>query len=211
MCYLRELGIAPGTNQLPGLSNLNLQGEGPTALAEIDYADQDSNCPVVAEMVFDGSLSYPMYPTTLDYTSTVTYSTEAGIQSLADSSWTSAVLIFSDNISDSVTYQAPTVGIPTDPWPQGTHGLRARAAPNPSTGPAVIEFYMPRPGAILVDVYDARGVLVQTLLEREIVSGPGMAIWSRRDSMGAEVSPGIYFCKITALEHEEVVKLVLIR
>ncbi len=211
VCSLRELGIPAGVNQLPELENLALEGEGPAAVAMIDYSDADANCPVVAEIAFDGGIPYPMYPVSLDYTSPVTYSTEPGIEPLAENSWTGAVLVFSDNLSDSVKYDAPGVGIPLDDMPNKPGGLTAWVAPNPSRGAAVIEFNMAAPGVMRADVYDARGVLVRRLIERHAGPGRGLVMWSRRDDSGAEVSPGVYFCRIAALGQERLLKLVLVR
>jgi hypothetical protein len=209
-CHMRELGMAPGVNQLPGLANLLLEGEGPTAVAEIDYSDADANCPVVAQIVFDDSTSYPLYPQGLDYTSVVTYSTEPGIEPLAENSWNSAVLIFSDNLSDSVEYQVPGVGVPEDGWHVGHDRLRAWLASNPSRGVAIIEFVMPVRGTLRIQVYDVEGRHVRTLVEQGVGAGPGIAMWSRRDNGGTEVSPGIYFVRVAALGQERVLKLVLV-
>lgn len=209
-CHMRELGIAPGVNELPWLANLVLEGEGPTAVAQIDYSDANADCPVVAQMVFDDSASYSMYPLVLDYTSAVTYSTEPGIEPLAESSWTGAVLIFSDNLSDSVEYEAPGVGIPADGGPVSQGRLRACVAPNPSRGATVIEFAMPAAGALRIDVYDIEGALVRTLVEREVGAGPGIAMWSGIDTGGTAVSPGIYFLRVAALGQDRVLKFVLV-
>jgi hypothetical protein len=209
-CHMRELGIAPGVNRLPTLANLVLEGEGATAVAEIDYSDADANCPIVAQMVFDDSASYAMYPQGLDYTSAVTYSTEPGIEPLAENSWTSAVLSFSDNRSDSVEHQVPGVGIPAEGWPVRNDLLRACVAPNPSSGAAVIEFVMPLRGTLRIDVYAIEGSFVRTLVEQEVGAGRGVVMWSRRDARGTEVSPGIYFLRVSALGQERVLKLVLV-
>jgi len=211
LCAMRELGIGSGANHLPDLANLTLQGEGPAAVAMIDYSDADANCPVIAEIVFDGGISYPMYPATLDYTATVTYSTEPGIDPLADSAWTTAVLVFSDNLSDSVRYEAPGVGVPAGGGRQKPNDLTAWIAPNPSRGAALIEFNITAPGFMSAEIYDARGALVKSLFEREVGPGRGLVMWSRRDGSGAEVSPGVYFCRIAALGQERVLKFVLLR
>ncbi|MGD9403417.1 MAG: hypothetical protein PVF95_14255, partial [bacterium] len=113
-CYLRELGVSHAANQVPVLAGFAVEGEGPTARARIDYSDADCNCPVVAEIVFDDSVSCPMYPLSLDYALPVTYATEAGVEPLASASWTGAVVYFSDNSADTVEYVAPQVGVPAE-------------------------------------------------------------------------------------------------
>ncbi len=209
-CYMRDLGISPEVNTLPELTNFMLVGAGPTATAEIDYHDADANFPVVSEILFDGSLSYPMYPSTLDYASAVTYSTEPGIEPLASGSWTTALLRFSDNLADSVEYEAPTVGIPDYGDPEHPMALGARAMPNPSSGIVSVAFTMPAPGDLKIDVCDVEGALVCTLLVGEAGSGPGLAVWSGRDRRGRPVPPGVYYLRLAAGRRRESLKVVLI-
>jgi hypothetical protein len=209
-CYPREFSIPAGANELPGLADFTLQGEGASAVAEITYSDADGNCPVVAEIVFDGGLPYPMYPETLDYTADVTYSTEPGIEPLANMSWTSAVVYFSDDMSDSVEYAAPGVGVYSEDDPRGIRGIWASVGPNPSRGYVTIEFTMPVPGTLCMGIYDIKGSLVQTLLERYVSAGSGSVRWRGTARAGSRVSPGIYFLKVSGLGQERSVKLVLL-
>lgn len=209
-CHLRELGIDPGVNAPPELSGFSLQGEGPTAAAVIDYSDADANCPVVSEMVFDDSISCPMYPQTLDYTTAVTYSTEPGVEPLASGSWTRAILLFSDDTMDTVTYAPPEMGVPHGDEPALPGMLVAGVSPNPAGGAATIEYVMPSPGFLRVEVFDIRGSLVCTVMERKVGAGPGRVKWLRGSERGDRVSQGIYFLRLAALGQESVVKLVLV-
>jgi hypothetical protein len=209
-CFMRELGIDSGTNALPVLSDFMLQGEGATATAEIDYSDADANCPVVAEISFDGGIAYSMYPSTLDYASTVTYSTEPGIAPLANAAWTTAVVRFSDNLSDSVTYEAPTVGIDDGRGPDLTPGFISAAMPNPSKGAVSIAFTMGSAGAIKIDIYDINGTFVGTLMEGRVEVGPGVAVWSGRDGRGRRLPPGVYYLRFAACGKESSLKVVLL-
>jgi hypothetical protein len=209
-CFMRQLSAEAVTNTLPVLSGFVLEGEGAGATTGIDYFDADANCPVVAEIVFDGSVSYPMYPSTLDYASTVTYSTEPGIDPLANGTWATAVVRFSDNLSDSVTYEAPTVGIDDGPGPEVFPFLSASAMPNPSKGAVSIAFTVGRAGKMRIDICDVTGVRVCTLMDGRVEPGPGIAVWSGRDGSGRRLSPGVYYLRVTAAGNEKSLKVVLV-
>ena len=208
---MRHLSVTPGANDSPSLSVFALEGEGPTAVAMIDYSDANANCPVTAEIAFDGGAPYGMYPASLDYSTPVTYSTEPGIGPLAGGTWTSALLCFSDNVADTVTYLAPGVGVPRDNPPWGEEVLRVQAARNPVREAASIEFDMPARGVLTATVYDVRGSLIACLIEAEVDAGPGALIWSLRDEEGDRVPAGVYFCRVSALGDERTVKIVLLR
>jgi hypothetical protein len=209
-CYLRDFGIAPTVNQLPELTGFVLQGTGAEATAQIDYLDPDGNCPVLAEIMFDDSLTFSMYPMTLDYGSAVTYRTAEGIEPLASDSWTNAILRFSDNLADTVEYEPPSNGVYDDSEPAGPGGLQALITPNPFTTTVVIEFALPVEGKVRIEVYDISGGLVRTLDYTEPASGRGRCVWNGDDSDGAHTSPGVYFCRLTAPGQKEVHKLVTI-
>jgi hypothetical protein len=210
-CHLREFAAAPEVNHLPELSNFRLQGAGSGAVAEIDYWDADGNCPILAEIVFDDTLSFPMYPLALDYASAVTYRTAAGIEPLADDSWTDAVLRFSDDSADTVEYEPPTNSVPEDGIPGDGNALSTRIAPNPFRTAAAIEFAMPASGQVRVEVYGTDGGVIRTLVDHPVNAGPGKIVWDGRDKAGLAVPAGIYFLRVSALQRQEVQKVVLIR
>jgi hypothetical protein len=207
-CYLREFAIAPETNQLPELSNFGLGGSGVDAFAEIDYWDANGNCPVLAEVVFDDTLSFAMRPVGLDYSGVVTYRTDAGIWPLADDSWTSALLRFSDDVANVVEYRPSTNGV-NDGLASG--GLGVRLSPNPLRAQATIELVMPAPGDLRVEIYDTRGSLVRTLIDGQMTSGPVRLEWNGQDDSGRRTSPGVYVCRVTVPGQEDTRKMVLIR
>ena len=211
-CYLREFSITPVVNQPPVLSDFTLQGVGPEAAARIDYWDPDGNCPVLAQITFDDSLDFPMYPTVLDYTAAVTYTTDEGIPPLADNSWTWAVLRFSDDFQDTTLYAPPMNGIDDDYDIEDPSGLRLSIVPNPFRINATIEFAMPPEGDVRVEIFDIRGRLVRTLDDADVGrQGRGTAKWDGHDGAGYPAPPGVYLCRVTADGTAEVHKLVRIR
>jgi hypothetical protein len=208
-CYLREFTVAPETNVLPVLSGFRLEGAGVTAIAAIDYLDSNPNCPVVAEMVFDDTLTFPMYPQTLDYGSAVTYRTAAGIAPLADDSWTEALVRFSDDLTHVIEYVPLTNGVETDPIGGVRSGLSVAAAPSPFSDRTQVMFRASRSGMARADIFDCRGALVRTLAG-QVTPGQAQIEWDGRDAGGHRVQPGIYFCRVTAGGESAGAKMVVL-
>ena len=80
------------------------------------------------------------------------------------------------------------------PW----HGLRLSGR-NPITGRAALELALPAGGHASVGIYDARGALVNTLVDRTLPSGYHRLAWNGDHANGAVAHPGMYFVRaITA-------------
>jgi len=64
---------------------------------------------------------------------------------------------------------------------------------------------------VAVEVYDALGQRVRTLVQEERPPGYYRAIWDGRDSAGREVGSGIYFCRVRVGEQVRVRKMALVK
>jgi hypothetical protein len=207
-CWFRGLSIAPFLNQLPTLSNLVLVGEGSGAFAQIDYSDANGHCPVVSEVSFDGGEPSPMFPLTLDYGASVTYVTASGIEPLASGAWTNAVARFSDNEYDVVELTTSNTGLSEDGGTQA-YDLALSIPRNPTGPSAGIEYTMPALGHLRVDVFDVRGRVVRTLVDRIVGARTGTVTWDGRNEADAPVSSGIYFIRASALGQVATTKILL--
>jgi hypothetical protein len=70
--------------------------------------------------------------------------------------------------------------------------------PNPFTPTTTIAFDVPVAGTVCVDIYDLRGRLIATLLEKVIPAGHHEVVWTGRDSNGQDVPSGVYFSHLEA-------------
>ena len=213
--YLREVTIEPGVNTLPVLADPIFEGEGtPEALARIDYDDPDGHCPVLAEIVFDGADAYPLYPETLDYSGTVIYATDAGIEALVQGGWTEAVFRFSDNGVDVVEYPVSPTAVEEDPAMSGLRRLVLSILPNPRTqasvGATVIELDLPAAQPVRAAVYDPSGALVRLLADDRLPAGRSALRWDGRDAAGRLAGAGVYFVKVTTRHHAEAGRIVVL-
>jgi flagellar hook assembly protein FlgD len=69
--------------------------------------------------------------------------------------------------------------------------------PNPFREETKIEFSIQKADQISLSVYDAKGILVRRLLNRDPVpEGKFEIIWDGRDSYGSNLPGGVYFYSI---------------
>jgi fibronectin type 3 domain-containing protein len=109
--------------------------------------------------------------------------------------------------SDTVAYLFEGTGIP-----ENLVASVSFVRPNPSSGEASVAYTVPSEGApVSMSVYDIRGRLVRTLLDRGHKGGVYQATWDGRDARGEEVASGIYFFRVAVGDLEEVRKVVLMR
>jgi hypothetical protein len=69
--------------------------------------------------------------------------------------------------------------------------------PNPFHPFTSIEFHLSHGGRTQVDVYDASGRAVRSLLDRTLSPGRWSVTWDGTTHAGAPASSGIYFCRLT--------------
>jgi hypothetical protein len=83
--------------------------------------------------------------------------------------------------------------------------------PNPFNPSTVIEFKMPHPGFVSLDIFDVAGRKVRTLVSDYRGAGAQKVGWDGRDDEGGLVSSGVYFYRVTAAGFREARKMVLLR
>ena len=92
------------------------------------------------------------------------------------------------------------------------HPLRLMgAAPNPFTGSTAIQFDLPRPGRAKVQVFDAGGRRVATLLDQDVGGGSHSLRWDGVDDRGYAARAGLYVCRLEAAGETHTAKLMLLR
>jgi len=74
------------------------------------------------------------------------------------------------------------------------------AAPNPFNPRLVVSYSLPRAGSVRIDVFDARGRHVRTLLRRNAPAGTGSLIWSGDDDNGRPAASGVYRLRLVTDE-----------
>jgi hypothetical protein len=83
--------------------------------------------------------------------------------------------------------------------------------PNPFNPKTTIGFTLPEAGEVRMDVYDAAGHLVATLVDRYMEAGEHRAEWNGVSSTGAALGSGVYFCTVTAGQFSDTRKMLLLK
>lgn len=91
------------------------------------------------------------------------------------------------------------------------HARLAGACPNPFNPRTKLIFTLPSAGYAVVTIYDARGTAVTRLVAETLGGGTHFVDWDGRDTYGASVPSGTYFCRLTTPWGVETKKLQLIR
>jgi len=82
-------------------------------------------------------------------------------------------------------------------------------APNPFREATTVRYDVPTATWAEVSVYDAAGRLVRALSMEAVSAGTHRVSWDRRDSAGAMVAPGVYFCRLETTAFSESRKMVV--
>lgn len=83
--------------------------------------------------------------------------------------------------------------------------------PNPFNPTTMINFSLGAREHVTVSVYDASGRLVRTLLDETRGAGSHDVQWDGRDDAGVTVGSGVYFYRLTAGNHSESKKMVMLK
>lgn len=81
-------------------------------------------------------------------------------------------------------------------------------SPNPTRGPAVMEFDLPRASQVRLQVFDMQGRALGTLAEGTFAAGRHQASWSGRTSAGP-VAAGVYYARLEVAGQQFVRRFVV--
>jgi hypothetical protein len=97
------------------------------------------------------------------------------------------------------------------PGPRASDAFNLSCYPNPCNPSATIRFSLPSADRARLSLYDARGVLVRTLVDGAIAGGAHSVVWNGTNDAGRRVGSGVYFCRVSAGKRSEVKKVLLLR
>jgi WD40 repeat protein len=102
--------------------------------------------------------------------------------------------------------------VPKEELPRPERVVRLLPArPNPFNQSTAIHFELARDARVRLDVYDAAGRKVRTLLDHVVPVGYQAIGWNGRDDAGADVAAGIYFVRLWTAETVVTTRVALIR
>jgi hypothetical protein len=89
--------------------------------------------------------------------------------------------------------------------------VHRRPPPNPFAEGTDVAFTLPSRGRVRIDVFDAAGRHVRTLIEGVFDAGPHIRHWDGLDSGGRRAAGGVYFVQMQVGERREAQKMVRLR
>jgi hypothetical protein len=87
----------------------------------------------------------------------------------------------------------------------------SRAYPNPFNPETTIEYGLPADGHVHLQIFNATGRLIRTLVREKKPSGTYSVKWDGRDDHGGIVPGGIYLVRMISGDYKNTRKMVLIR
>lgn len=87
----------------------------------------------------------------------------------------------------------------------------AQNYPNPFNAGTQIEFSLPGPGIVRLEVFDILGRSVVTLVNGPREAGRQQAFWNGEDYRGERVGSGIYFYRFAVGDHQQMRKMLLLK
>ena len=83
--------------------------------------------------------------------------------------------------------------------------------PNPFNPSTTIDYSLAKAGHVDLTVYNATGQKIATLVDDRQSSGHYSITWNGRDDRGAEMTSGVYFCRMVAGGATKSIKMILMK
>ena len=83
--------------------------------------------------------------------------------------------------------------------------------PNPFNPSTSIRFSLQEAGPVRIDIFNARGQLVRTLVNENLPSGTHTAVWDGADATGATVSSGVYYYRMHKGSYSSTRKMLILK
>ena len=104
-----------------------------------------------------------------------------------------------------------TVDVAEDPGREPLVFSLTHGSPNPFRTETSLNYSLPHRERVSIGVYDVRGRLVRTLVDRFQDAGRYVATWNGRDSRDTRMASGIYIVRYQAGSMQLVRRTVLLR
>ena len=115
---------------------------------------------------------------------------------------------------DQITVLNPTTTIRTpgeeDPALAENFVLKQNY-PNPFNNRTQIEFYLAKPGHVVMDIYDDRGRQVRKLVNKTVSDGWHRITWDGTSDAGRQVASGLYLTRLRGADFQKAMIMQLIK
>ncbi len=109
-------------------------------------------------------------------------------------------------------FDPPIAGIDVGPVSAGNALVLRQNWPNPFNQATTISFSVPGGSRdAQVAIYTVSGQVLKTLVSGNVGSSETSVMWDGKDTRGASVAPGVYFCKLSAAGSSVLKKMVVVK
>lgn len=95
--------------------------------------------------------------------------------------------------------------------PEFPEGIRLSNYPNPFNPNTTINYYLPDPSDVVLEVFNVKGQRVKTLINEYKETGSHSSVWNGTDQNGRLVSSGVYFYRLSIGTKSIVNKMLLMK
>jgi flagellar hook assembly protein FlgD len=83
--------------------------------------------------------------------------------------------------------------------------------PNPFNPSTTIEYTLPAPNHVVIQIFNTNGQLIRSLANEDKVTGSYSIVWDGKSNNGGKVSTGVYFYSVKAGDQELVKKMIVLK
>ncbi|RMD89640.1 MAG: T9SS C-terminal target domain-containing protein [Calditrichaeota bacterium] len=83
--------------------------------------------------------------------------------------------------------------------------------PNPFNPQTTIRYQLSKPAEVKLAIYNLKGQLVRTLIDKKLSAGKYSIVWDGQDDHGRLVSSGVYFVRMKAGDFTQIRKMALVK
>jgi plastocyanin len=115
------------------------------------------------------------------------------------------------DMNGSVTVEQDPSSAPGEAVSSARAEASLAVSPNPFNPRTTISFELPRPDHLLLEIYDAAGRQIATLVDRSLAAGTHAISWDGRNDAGFDLPSGIYYARSRTGNGSATARLVLIQ
>lgn len=108
-------------------------------------------------------------------------------------------------------YDQSAVGIAQNPSGVPDEYLLSPAYPNPFNPSTRIRYQLPQAGDVKLEIFNALGQHVSTLLNSRMEAGYHEVVWNGRNDVGGQMPSGVYMYRIETKNFRQVKKMLLMK
>ena len=117
---------------------------------------------------------------------------------------------FKKNTARTGIASQPTTTVPNNEVPVFSTQL-GKNYPNPFNPSTTISFSLEKAGNARLDIYNVKGQLIKTLLNKSVAQGYHTISWNGTDNEGQNVSSGLYLYKLTTDNFSSMKKMIMVK